>query len=217
MIVTQKKPTEEILAMIGDAKNVAIVGCGSCATTCQTGGMQQAEELRAILEDTGKTVVGIGVIDYCCMSLTVRTGLKPILAAQPECIICMGCGTGVQCVGKSVGMIPTYPSNNTMYVGEAVRYGMWHEACRLCGDCMLGQTGALCPITHCAKSLSTGPCGGQKNGKCEVHPENDCVWIHIYERLAAIGQLDKLDQIWKDKGHAHTAYPRSTNLRGKQE
>ena len=129
MIVTQKKPTEEILAMIGDAKNVAIVGCGSCATTCQTGGMQQAEELRAILEDMGKTVVGIAVIDYCCMSLTVRPVLKPILAAQPECIICMGCGTGVQCVGKSVGMIPTYPSNNTMYVGEAVRCGMRPAGC----------------------------------------------------------------------------------------
>ena len=38
MIITQKKPMEELMAMVGDAKTVAIVGCNSCATACHTGG-----------------------------------------------------------------------------------------------------------------------------------------------------------------------------------
>ena len=38
MIITQKKPIEEVLAMVADAKTVALVGCNSCATACQTGG-----------------------------------------------------------------------------------------------------------------------------------------------------------------------------------
>lgn len=76
-----------------------------------------------------------------------------------------------------------------MYLGEAVRFGVWEEACHFCGDCVLGQTGGICPVTQCAKSLVNGPCGGQKNGKCEVNPENDCAWIKIYKRLEEIGQL----------------------------
>ena len=36
MIVTKKKPIEELMAMLGDAKKIAIIGCGSCATACAT-------------------------------------------------------------------------------------------------------------------------------------------------------------------------------------
>ena len=34
MIITQKKPLEEVMAMVGDAKTVAVIGCGLCAGTC---------------------------------------------------------------------------------------------------------------------------------------------------------------------------------------
>ena len=49
MIITQKKPIEEVMAMVGNAKTVAIVGCNSCATACQTGGQPQIDELTKIL------------------------------------------------------------------------------------------------------------------------------------------------------------------------
>ena len=216
MIITQKKPIEEVMAMVGDAKTVAIIGCGSCATACQTGGEAQIAELKATLEAAGKTVVGTTVADYCCMSLGVKAKMKPLAAAAPECVICMSCGDGVQCVAKHAPGIPVYPSNNTMYLGEAVRFGVWEEACRFCGECVLGQTGAICPVTQCAKSLVNGPCGGQKNGKCEVNPENDCAWIKIYERLQANNQLEKLSQTREDKGYAAHAYPRTISLSGKK-
>ena len=34
MIVTSKKPIEELMAMVGDAKRIGIVGCSSCAIVC---------------------------------------------------------------------------------------------------------------------------------------------------------------------------------------
>ncbi|MDD6200715.1 MAG: methylenetetrahydrofolate reductase C-terminal domain-containing protein [Firmicutes bacterium] len=216
MIITQKKPIEEVMAMVGDAKTVAIIGCGSCATACQTGGEAQIAELTTVLEQAGKKVVATTVADYCCMSLGVRGKMKPLVAAKPDCVITMSCGDGVQCVAKNAGNIPVYPSNNTMYLGEAVRFGVWEEACHLCGDCVLGQTGAVCPITQCAKSLVNGPCGGQKNGKCEVNPENDCAWIKIYKRLEATGQLEKLTETREDKGYSKVSYPRTISLRGKK-
>ena len=216
MIITQKKPTEEVMAMVGDAKTVAIVGCGSCATACQTGGEPQIAELTAILEAAGKKVVATTVADYCCMNLGVKAKMKPVVAANPDCVICMSCGDGVQCVAKNAGSIPTYPSNDTMYLGEAVRFGVWEEACRFCGQCVLGQTGAICPITQCAKSLVNGPCGGQKNGKCEVNPENPCAWIEIYKRLEATGEVEKIMETKEAKGYGKFAYPRTISLRGKK-
>ena len=41
MIITQKKPVEELLAMLEGVTKVAIVGCGQCAAACQTGGSRR--------------------------------------------------------------------------------------------------------------------------------------------------------------------------------
>ena len=49
MIITQKKPMEELMAMVGDAKTVAIVGCNSCATACHTGGEPEVAALAKAL------------------------------------------------------------------------------------------------------------------------------------------------------------------------
>ena len=54
--------------------------------------------------------------------------------------------------------------------------------CQSCGQCVLHYTGMTCPM-NCPKNLRNGPCGGVRlNGKCEVKPENDCVWVKGYER-----------------------------------
>ena len=191
MIITQKKPIDELMAMLGDAQKIAILGCGSCATACATGGEKEVAELKAYLESKGKTVVATNMADYCCMNMGVKTAMKKLNAAGP-----------------------VYPSNNTMFLGEAVRFGLFEEACHLCGDCVLGTTGGICPISRCAKSLVNGPCGGQKNGKCEVNPDNDCAWIMIYKRLESLGRLDLLTKRRPDKGYAKVSYPRTINIRG---
>ena len=214
MIITQKKPIDELLAMLGELKKVAIVGCGSCATSCQTGGEKEVAEMKAFLEERGFEVVATVVPGECCHKLLVKKDTKVIRNSGAEAIVGMACGDGVQTVADNL-QLPVYPANNTMFLGQVERVGMFNEYCKMCGDCVLGTTGGICPITKCAKSLVNGPCGGQKNGKCEVNPENDCAWIQIYNRLVALGQEDKLLQTRPDKGHADIAYPRHINLRGK--
>ncbi len=167
MIITQKKPIDELMAMLGDAQKIAILGCGSCATACATGGEKEVAELKAYLESKGKTVVATNMADYCCMNMGVKTAMKKLNAAGPDAVVCMSCGDGVQVAAAHSPSAPVYPSNNTMFLGEAVRFGLFEEACHLCGDCVLGTTGGICPISRCAKSLVNGPCGGQKNGKCD--------------------------------------------------
>jgi methylenetetrahydrofolate reductase (NADPH) len=61
--------------------------------------------------------------------------------------------------------------------------------CKNCGDCTLAELGFLCPQTGCAKYLLNGPCGGSRDGWCEVYPgRKKCLYVKVYERLKAVGQ-----------------------------
>lgn len=215
MIITQKKPIEELLAMLEGVKKVAIVGCANCAAACQTGGEKEVQEMKAFLEQQGMEVVATVLPEECCHKLLVKKDTKVLRDCGADAVVGMACGDGVQTVADNI-QLPVYPANNTMFLGQVERVGMFREYCRMCGDCVLGSTGGICPITKCAKSLVNGPCGGQKNGKCEVNPENDCAWIQIYNRLVDIGQEDRLLKRRDDKGYANVAYPRQINLRGKK-
>jgi hypothetical protein len=77
-------------------------------------------------------------------------------------------------------------------------FGLWPgaEKCGQCGDCLLGYTGGVCPITGCAKSLVNGQCGGTTDdGDCEVEEGRPCAWAQIYKRLKTTGKLDLLTKI----------------------
>ena len=213
MIITQKKPIEELLGMLKGVKTVGLVGCGSCATACATGGEKEIADLSKVLEQHGMKVVATAMSEYCCMHLKTRTILKPVIAANPDAVVAMSCGDGVQVIAQYC-KCPVYPSNNTMFLGESVKLGLFEEACHLCGDCVLGKTGGIWPISRCAKSLVNGPCGGSRNGKCEVNPENPCAWIEIYNKLVELGQEEKIGITREDKGYEKVAYPRTINIRG---
>ena len=215
MIITQKKPIEELLSMLEGIQSVAIVGCGNCASACQTGGEKEIQEMKTLLEERGIKVVATVLPEECCHKMLVKKETKVLRDCGAQAIIGMACGDGVQTVADNI-QLPIFPANNTMFLGQIERIGMFHEYCRMCGDCVLGSTGGICPITKCAKSLVNGPCGGQKNGKCEVNPENDCAWIQIYHRMEALGRLDQLCKMRPDKGHSEVSYPRHINLRQKK-
>lgn len=56
--------------------------------------------------------------------------------------------------------------------------------CRMCGQCILHETGLTCPM-RCPKNLRNGPCGGVRpDGNCEVFPDKPCVWVQAVERSA---------------------------------
>jgi len=63
---------------------------------------------------------------------------------------------------------------------EAFFKGMMFD-CRACGQCVLSQTGMVCPMS-CPKGLRNGPCGGTLEGECEVYPNRECVWVRIHRK-----------------------------------
>lgn len=63
--------------------------------------------------------------------------------------------------------------------------------CRMCGQCVLSDTGMACPM-NCGKQMRNGPCGGVRpDGSCEVEPGIRCVWVEAGEgaRRIAGGQM----------------------------
>lgn len=72
-------------------------------------------------------------------------------------------------------------SSRLVKVPEEIVKGLLFN-CQDCAQCVLHYTGMTCPM-NCPKHLRNGPCGGVRlNGKCEVKPENDCVWVKAVER-----------------------------------
>lgn len=150
MIVTRKKPVEQVLAMLRGVRRVALVGCASCAAACQTGGEKELEQMRQLLQEQGIETVGTVLPDECCHMLLVKRDLKPLRDSGAEAIVCLACGDGTQTVAANTA-VPVFPANDTLFLGQIERAGVFREACRMCGDCMLGQTGGICPVTQCAK------------------------------------------------------------------
>lgn len=65
--------------------------------------------------------------------------------------------------------------------------------CQNCGDCALGDLAFACPQSGCAKYLLNGPCGGSRDGWCEVYPgKKRCLYVRIYERLQARGLAESM-------------------------
>ncbi len=78
------------------------------------------------------------------------------------------------------------------HIGEFMAKRVFFE-CRDCGDCGLPELAYRCPMSKCAKRQRNGPCGGSKDGMCEVYPdEKPCVWTVVYQRLKSVGRLDEM-------------------------
>ena len=50
MIISQQKSFKEIMSLLAEKKKVFIIGCGLCATLCQSGGEEQVLEMKEKLE-----------------------------------------------------------------------------------------------------------------------------------------------------------------------
>jgi methylenetetrahydrofolate reductase (NADPH) len=72
---------------------------------------------------------------------------------------------------------------------QAAKLPMFH--CRDCGDCSLPDIAYVCPESMCAKNQRNGPCGGTRDGLCEVY-DTECIWSQAYERLKAYGESDEM-------------------------
>jgi len=206
--ITKQKPLEEIERELDNFSRIYIIGCGTCATMTRTGGREEVEAMKEQLQGLGKVITGCTVIPTACDEMTevaIKENNGALLNASG--ILIMACALGVQKVNSYVGK-PVLPALDTLFIGLEESPGVFNEACAQCGQCVLGQTAGICPITACHKGLMNGPCGGTNNGKCEVDKEKDCAWTLIYNGLSEQGRLDLMRLYHEPKDYQVAPRPR---------
>ena len=215
MIVAERKPFEEIKAMIEGCKKVLVVGCGECVSVCMAGGEKEvqilASQLRLAFEEEGKELeTGETTLERQCDKEYLEEIKEKI--DDYDAVISMACGAGVQFLAEMYDSKSVFPALNTKFIGVAEGEGEWSERCRACSDCVLAETGGICPIAICAKGLLNGPCGGTNDGKWELSKEKDWSWTLIYNRLDKLGKLDNIREIFPPKKYSlHTNPITQTN------
>jgi ferredoxin len=195
MIVGEQKPLAEIQSKVKPYSKLLILGCGTCVKTCFSGGEDEvatlASSLRLMFKKEGQAIkVDELTVERQCEDEFVKEAAVKI--ANNEAVLSLACGAGVQMIADRYPRIPVLPGLNTTFIGVLEKPGLFTEKCTGCGDCVLDVFSGICPVSRCAKKLLNGPCGGSRDGKCEVDKDTDCAWQLIIDRAKSFGQLEKL-------------------------
>ncbi len=209
MIVAERKPINEILGMIKDAKRVLVLGCRGCVTVCSAGGEREVEILASLIK-VGRKKEGkpIEIIEGSLVRQCDKEYIDSMdkWDGQYDAVLSMACGVGVNFIANLRPMVNVYPAVNTSFFGGSMDQGVWVEQCAGCGDCVLHLTGGLCPVARCAKSLMNGPCGGSQDGRCEIHRDVPCIWQYVHDKLESLGRKEQMLALapirdWRSAGH----------------
>jgi hypothetical protein len=208
--ITKQKPLAEVLELLGGMERVFIIGCGTCTTLAHTGGQAEVGAMKEKMQEAGKGVAGTLVIPVACDNLTEEAIQQNLPAmSQSQGLLIMTCAFGVQTISRFLD-IPVIPALDTLFIGKEMGPGLFQEICLQCGECILGETGGICPVTSCHKGLVNGPCGGTQEGKCEVDRNKDCAWTLIYERLQKQGRLAAMRKFQPAKNYQVEPKPGKT-------
>jgi len=210
--ITRQKTFEEIKEQLDGLDRVFIIGCGTCATMTKTGGIDQVQEMKGQLQEIDKLVTGWTVIPIACDEMSELAIEENSRAIQnSNCVLIMSCALGVHTVSTYIDR-PVIPALDTLFIGVEDSPGYFREVCAQCGQCVIGETAGICPITACHKGLVNGPCGGTNNGKCEIDKEKDCAWTLIYERLKAQKRLDLMRKYQPPHNFQASPRPRTAKI-----
>jgi hypothetical protein len=210
--ITKQKPFEEIKQQLEAFDRVYIAGCGTCSTMTRTGGKEEVLEMRKRLQELGKLVTGWIVIPTACDEMTEAAIKENNGAIQNAAsVLVMACALGVHKLSTYIDK-PAIPALDTLFIGVEDGPGCFQEVCAQCGQCILGETAGICPLTACHKGLLNGPCGGTNNGKCEVDKEKDCAWTLIYQRLKGQGRLDLMRRYHSPRDYNVAPRPRTIRI-----
>ncbi len=193
MIIAEQKPLREILNIIDKDKKLLVIGCGACVSICFAGGEKETKSLAdGLFLGAKKEGLELSIETDMALRQCEWEFVEPLedRVKKADAVISTACGVGVQTMAEKYPEAKIIPGLNTTSMGMPVEQGVWKEYCGGCGDCVLAFTGGLCPVARCAKSLLNGPCGGSKDGICEIGRDTECVWQLIYDRLKGQDRLE---------------------------
>jgi ferredoxin len=210
MIIAKRKPFQEIFDCLDGFESVLIVGCGTCVAVCLAGGEKEvgllSSQLAIASELHGRSLnLGEATVERQCD----REFLEELRykVGDYQALLSLACGVGIQFLSDRYPDKVVLPGVDTAFIGANDDVGLWTERCRMCNQCYLAVTGAVCPVTLCPKGLLNGPCSGMRDGMCEVDPDRPCAWRLIYERLEQTNRLDQIERALPPRKHHLTTTP----------
>ncbi len=187
MFVIVPKPSDEIRSALGDRKHVVAVKCYGCMEVYAS--EERIDECVEALD-----ISSVHRWNYLCREEFCREFAARV--ADGDAVVVFSCGVGIQTMA-GVMDVPVIAGCDTFRVPGFQGLHVQDVDCKGCAQCFLNDTAGICPVTACAKGLLNGPCGGAKNGKCEVDDAVDCAWLRILERKGgedvAEGEVAVLD------------------------
>ncbi len=191
MFVLKVKKQEEIFELINNKKTFVFI-CEGCNEI-----FLYREEITKFLDSLSKeNIIDTKIVDYICNPEYIKNYFEIFKKTidLSDIILIFSCGVGVQTANK-ISNLPVYTGCDTLHIPgykgvETVADENYD--CILCGNCYLNYTANICPLTSCPKELLNGPCGGAKNGKCEIDNKKDCSWEKIFEKLKKYNNFEKI-------------------------
>jgi hypothetical protein len=196
MIITEQKPFKSIIKNI-NGDSIFLIGCNQCAALCHTGGEPEIRDLLNKFKNTDIKVTGWLILDPACHLLNNKRLLKPhkTKIEKADNLLVFSCGNGVQVISTLYPNKHVISGTNTLFLGAEINHGSFDIHCTFCGSCIIYEFGGLCPIARCPKNMLNGPCGGSKDGKCEVFKEIDCIWEIIIRKKLQMNKITQLKKI----------------------
>ena len=162
------------MSYLEGSESILLAGCHGCVTVCCTGGQKEVDVLASIIELARKKqqqavkITKITLERQCDPEFLTEMIEK---AKDNDVILSMACGAGVQLVAEKAGPMKVFPAIDTNFIGAIQEKGLLGRALPDLRRLQAALTGGICPVTRCAKSLMNGPCGGSRNGICEIDAE----------------------------------------------
>lgn len=201
MLITNLKTKEEILPFLkGKTLLISCLGCKEVYFP-----LNEVNEFKKELKNNSEITEDI-ITDYLCNPeyFTARFEKHKDKMEKSDSVLIFSCGVGVQTVSDILKNKKVFTGCDTIHLPGFQGITALEYNCDQCGECLLSYTGSICPITACSKSLLNGPCGGAKNGKCEVDKNMDCGWEKIFKKLEKLGETNKTTDIVKLRNYSKT-------------
>ena len=181
------KSSTELESLLAGKDKLFVIACNKCFQQYSSTALPELDTLLALADAQGKHVTGTARLDFLCNRVQSEKKLKDALGDGTENVVVIACGLGVQTVADFLP-VPVFTAADSLNYAGHPGMALTQKTCGACAQCFLNVTGGICPITDCSKSLVNGPCGGAKNGRCEIDPKKDCAWDKILQRLAKQGR-----------------------------
>lgn len=186
MIKTVFKPENEIRELLEKRKNILVFTCGICANLVGTGGNRTLAAFTRMATSWGHDVLDARCVNGCCLSLVMDQALAVYLEPlrdKADALAMLCCAAGVKAAVLCGAGIPVVPLLDTMGASPLTDQPSLVAStfCQGCGDCVLGYTAGICPVSGCALKRKNGPCkkAPEQAGPCCVDPSRACVWREI--------------------------------------